>query len=102
MTSHERARRPSEPARGRPSLHVRAYFQHMPPYSGAAALRGASIMSALGGLLHGRSHQISVYTTTPDPDALPGLVVLPLPVAETENALYLILRVFGELRMGWV
>lgn len=84
-----------------PPVRVYAYFQHMPPYSGAAALRGASIMSAVAKLLEQRLHVVRVFTTTTNPDALDGVEVLSLNVPEVENALSLPARIWGELRLGW-
>lgn len=74
----------------------------MPPYSGAAALRGASIMVALAQRLEGRPHHIRVFTTIPKPDTLPSLEVRSIGTPEVENALGLPARIVGELRMGWV
>lgn len=74
----------------------------MPPYSGAAALRGASIMVALAQCLDGRPHHIDVFTTIPKSDTLPGLEVRSIGTPEVENALGLPARIVGELRMGWV
>jgi glycosyltransferase involved in cell wall biosynthesis len=76
----------------------------MPPYSGAASLRGRSIVEALGRAI-GRAaglKSVVVYTTTPEPSRLEGVDVVTLPVAEVENAENLFRRVVGELRMGWV
>ena len=83
-------------------VRVNAFFQHMPPYSGAAALRGASIMVALGQCLDDRPHDIRVFTTIPKPDALPGLTVRSIGTPEVENARGLAARIVGELRMGWL
>lgn len=74
----------------------------MPPYSGAAALRGASITVALAQCLKGRPHEIQVFTTIPKPDTLPGLTVRSIGTPEVENALGLPARIVGELRMGRV
>jgi glycosyltransferase involved in cell wall biosynthesis len=87
-----------------PPQRIGAFFQHMPPYSGAAALRGASVMQALARQL-ATTHpgvEVRVYTTTPSATPLPGLQVHTLPVAEVENALGLVARLKGELRMGLV
>jgi glycosyltransferase involved in cell wall biosynthesis len=73
----------------------------MPPYSGAAALRGASIMAAVARLLSDRPRNVLVFTTVPSPEALPGLTVETLGVPEVENALSLPARILGELRLGW-
>jgi glycosyltransferase involved in cell wall biosynthesis len=82
-------------------VRVHAYFQHMPPYSGAASLRGASIMTAVAALLADRPNCVHVYTTIPCPDALPGLTVESLDAPEVENKLSLVARIWGELRVGW-
>lgn len=84
-----------------PPVRVHAYFQHMPPYSGAAALRGASIMTAVAQLLGGKPHAVHVFTTIPDPAPLPGISVECIGVPEVENALGLSARILGELRVGW-
>lgn len=83
------------------AIRVHAFFQHMPPYSGAAALRGASIMVALARCLEGRPHEVQVFTTIPAPDTLPGITVRSIGTSEVENALSLAARIIGELRMGW-
>jgi glycosyltransferase involved in cell wall biosynthesis len=93
---------PDQPARfqaGR-GLRVCAFFQHMPPYSGAAALRGASIMTALAGRLQDGPGHVEVYSTIPAPAPLPGLTVRSIGVPEVENALSLPARIVGELRVG--
>ena len=83
-------------------LRIGAFFQHMPPYSGAAALRGASVMSGLVGLEQAKTLQVRVWTTTPSAIQLPGLRITSLPVPEVENAQGLLARALGEIRMGWV
>lgn len=75
------------------------FFQHMPPYSGAAALRGQSIVRALPALLP--NAEIVVYTSTPKPHAIEGVDVVPLKVAEVENSQGLKQRILGELRLGY-
>jgi glycosyltransferase involved in cell wall biosynthesis len=84
----------SEPQR------VRAFFQHMPPYSGAAALRGASILGALAKILDDREIVVEAFTTIPGSAPLPGVAVHSIGVPEVENASRLVLRIVGELRMG--
>jgi glycosyltransferase involved in cell wall biosynthesis len=79
-----------------------AFFQHMPPYSGAAALRGKSIMQELANLAEVRVAEISVYTSIPSPLPIAGVQVLPLGTPEVENSLSLKRRLLGELHMGWV
>ncbi|CAG0930626.1 hypothetical protein PLCT1_01431 [Planctomycetaceae bacterium] len=80
-------------------MRLVAFFQHMPPYSGAAALRGRSILRGLHEVAPGGP--LEVYTTTPNPDPLPGGTVTTLPGEEVENALSLLRRMLGELRVGW-
>jgi glycosyltransferase involved in cell wall biosynthesis len=80
---------------------INVFFQHMPPYSGAAALRGASVVAGLVALPRLRECVIHVYTTTPSATQLPGVTVMTLPAAEVENAQSLLSRALGELRMGW-
>ena len=82
------------------SLRVRAFFQHMPPYSGAAALRGASILGALPRVLADREAAVEAFTTTPNPALLAGVTVKSIGVPEVENARGLAFRIVGELRIG--
>src|SRR5688572_21494596 len=81
---------------------VVAFFQHMPPYSGAAALRGKSIMQGLAELPEISGATLVVYTSIPSPLAIEGVQVLSLDIGEVENSLPLRQRLLGELRMGWV
>ncbi len=81
-------------------LRVRAFFQHMPPYSGAAALRGASILGALAQVFDCERVIIEAFTTIPEPTPLTGVTVLPVGVPEVENVRGLMFRIVGELRMG--
>jgi glycosyltransferase involved in cell wall biosynthesis len=81
-------------------MRISAFFQHMPPYSGAAALRGHSIINGLVSLKRAGEGAISVYTTTPNPLPIPGALVQPLNVPEVENAEGLVSRIVGEIRMG--
>lgn len=75
-----------------------AFFQHMPPYSGAAALRGNSIMSSLPKLLP--ESRIITYCTTPNSHLIDGVDIVSLQVPEVENALNLFRRLLGEVRIG--
>ena len=75
-----------------------AFFQHMPPYSGAAALRGHSIMNSLPKLLP--ESKIVVYSTTQNSNLINGVNVVTLQVPEVENALGLTRRLIGEVRIG--
>lgn len=81
-------------------LRVRAFFQHMPPYSGAGSLRGASILCAMAQILEGEEVTIEAFTTTPCPTPLTGVTVCPIGVKEVENSHWLMFRVIGELRIG--
>lgn len=81
---------------------VVAFFQHMPPYSGAASLRGKSIMQGLARLPEVSGADIVVYTSIPSPLPIEGVRVLTLDIGEVENSLPLKRRLLGELRMGWV
>jgi len=85
---------------------IYAFFQHWPPYSGAAALRGRSILTGLHGLPglpaeHGKV-ALRVYTTTPNPTIFDGIEVAVIPVEELENSERIRKRIVGELRIGWV
>lgn len=81
---------------------VVAFFQHMPPYSGAAALRGKSIMQGLATLPEVRGAEITVHTSIPSPQPIDGVQVLTLGTPEVENSLPLKRRLLGELHMGWI
>jgi glycosyltransferase involved in cell wall biosynthesis len=76
-----------------------AFYQHMPPYSSAAALRGVSVAAGLVKVTQGCA--IRVCTTTPSPSPLTGAEVITVEAAEVENAAGLAARMLGELRMGW-
>jgi glycosyltransferase involved in cell wall biosynthesis len=74
----------------------------MPPYSSAAALRGASIASGLVQVMQQFPDcQVRVYTTTPLPLPLAGADVVAVDSVEVDNATRLAARLLGELRMGW-
>lgn len=75
----------------------------MPPYSGAAALRGRSFAEGLVNNDDFAQHyNLQFYTTTPSATIIPGVSIITLPVAETENVESLKWRVVGELKIGWV
>jgi glycosyltransferase involved in cell wall biosynthesis len=74
----------------------------MPPYSGAAALRGESIIGNLAQLVAGEKGVILVYTTTSSPKPIEGASVESLGVPEVENSLSLKRRLLGEVWMGYV
>lgn len=78
------------------------FYQHMPPYSSAAALRAVSVVSALAQLPESADFELRAYTTTPNPAAMKGVQIVPLRGVEVENAAGLAARMFGELRIGWV
>jgi glycosyltransferase involved in cell wall biosynthesis len=76
-----------------------AFFQHMPPYSGAAALRGKSIMESLA-ILQPELF-ISVFCSTPDTQPIEGVTIATLQVPQVENSLSLKRRLMGEIHMGF-
>lgn len=78
-----------------------AFFQHMPPYSGAAALRGHSIMQGLRLLPDLTGTHITVHTSIPAPAPMAGVEIVSLRTPEVENSLSLKRRLLGELQMGW-
>ena len=78
--------------------HIAAFFQHMPPYSGAAGLRGKSIFESLP--KHVPDSKITVYCSNPEADGISGVEVVPLSITEVENSLRLRLRLLGEALMG--
>lgn len=82
------------------AMRVRAFFQHMPAYSGAAALRGASVLGALADVLAGEGVAIEAFTSIPDPAPLDGVAVHSIGVPEVENSRGLLARIAGEIRMG--
>ncbi len=80
-----------------------AFFQHWPPYSGAAALRGRSILIGLRDLAAGHGQTaLRVFTTTPNPTEFDGIDVAVLPVEELENSERITKRIAGEIRIGWI
>ena len=79
-----------------------AFFQHWPPYSGAAALRGRSILLGLRDRDAAGETSLHVRTTTPDPVEFDRIEVETLPVGELENSEGIVKRVLGELRIGWI
>lgn len=83
------------------SMRVNTFFQHMPPYGGAGALRGHALAAGMASM---RSRDgwtsLRVFTTTPQPDPVPGAEVMALPVDEVESARSLPARIWGELRIG--
>ncbi len=80
-----------------------AFFQHWPPYSGAAALRGRSILVGLRKLdVESGRTALHVFTTTPSPTKLDGIEVSRLRVDELENSERITKRIVGELRIGWI
>lgn len=84
------------------TLRLTAFFQHMPPYSGAAALRGQSIIAGLSSLMQMENGQLAVYCTTPNSTPISGALIEKLDVPEVENSLGLKQRFLGEIRMGYV
>jgi len=84
------------------TLRLSVFFQHMPPYSGAAALRGQSIIASLSELMPAENAQLLVYCTTPDSTPIAGANIATLNVPEVENSLSLKRRLIGEVRMGYV
>lgn len=81
---------------------VVAFFQHMPPYSGAAAMRGRSVVGGLTALPRFQDADIRVFTTTPQASPMQGATIVTLSIPEVENSHSLAARMVGELRMGWV
>jgi glycosyltransferase involved in cell wall biosynthesis len=77
------------------------FYQHMPPYSSAAALRAVSVIAGLVGQRESAGFELRAYTTTPQPVAMEGVQVVTLGGVEVENAAGLAARMVGELRMGW-
>jgi glycosyltransferase involved in cell wall biosynthesis len=86
-----------------PVRQLAAFYQHMPPYSSAAALRGFSVACGLVQAMQQFADcRLRIYTTTPAPAPLMGAEILAIDAAEVENATGLAARMMGELRMGWV
>jgi glycosyltransferase involved in cell wall biosynthesis len=84
------------------TLRLLAFFQHMPPYASAAALRGQSIVGGLVTVLGSRPFALRVLTTTPQATPTHSVELTTLPGSEVESATSLVARSWGELRMGWV
>lgn len=84
------------------SKRIFAFFQHWPPYAGAAGLRGRSILTGLRDHPATYEKDLRVYTTTPGATAVKRVEVVVLPVAELENSEKILTRIFGEVRIGWV
>jgi glycosyltransferase involved in cell wall biosynthesis len=83
------------------TLRLLAFFQHMPPYPGAGALRGQAIASGLAAVQHSAGWAgVCVFTTTPQPDVVPGVQIVTLNAPEIESSRSLTARVVGELRIG--
>lgn len=75
-----------------------AFFQHLPPYSGAAALRGHSILKSLS--TQDTFAQITAYCSNSNPSKINGVDVHALGGVEAENSLGLHHRLWRELLMG--
>lgn len=82
-------------------ITVKTFFQHMPPYPGAASLRGHSIAVNLAKLMSLNGDSLIVYCSSSSPDSIQGASVLTLGVPEVENFLSLKKRLLGELLMGF-
>jgi glycosyltransferase involved in cell wall biosynthesis len=82
--------------------HVKFFFQHLPPYSGAGAPRGASIVS--GFVTYGRERGLqldyAVITTTPNAEPINGARIDCLSVGESENRMSLPVRFIREIAIG--
>lgn len=83
------------------SLLIKAFFQHMPPYTGGAALRGKSIISSLAELTREDQWHLIVYCTTADPFPIKDVSFVTLDTPEVENSMSLKRRLIGEIRMGY-
>ncbi|MGC6534381.1 MAG: glycosyltransferase family 4 protein [Parvibaculales bacterium] len=75
-----------------------AFFQHLPPYSGAAALRGHSILKSLS--TRETFAHITAYCSNSNPSQINGVDVHALGGIEVENSLPLRHRLWRELLMG--
>ena len=85
------------------SNHLVAFFQHMPPYSSAAAMRGVAFAKGLlNDEVFAQQYNLKLYTTTPSAIIIPGVSIITLPVAEIENTESLKRRILGELALGWI
>lgn len=83
-------------------LIIAAFFQHMPPFTGGAALRGQSIIASLAQLTSCKNGRPKVYCTTPNPSPILGATIETLDVPEVENTMSLKRRLVGEVQMGYV
>lgn len=78
------------------------FFQHMPPNTGGAALRGHSFISGLMQLIKVDQWHLYVYCTTTHPLPIKGISLDTLNIPEVENTMSLKRRLIGEVRMGYV
>lgn len=85
-----------------PLRHVKFFFQHLPPYAGAGAPRGASIVSGFVTHGHERGMQLdyTVITTTPNAESISGARIDCLAVGESENRMSLPVRFVREIAIG--
>lgn len=85
------------------SKNLVAFFQHMPPYPNAAALRGRSFAEGLvSHKTFTQQYNIQFYTTTASAFNIPDVSIITLKVAEIENVESLKRRILGELKIGWL
>ncbi len=89
----------SRPATNK-ELHIALYFQHMPPYAGAAALRGASIAVALARRASERNPRVCVFTSVPTPEKIDGIEIRTVRAREVENSASILKRIIGEIFLG--
>lgn len=83
------------------SFLIKAFFQHMPPYPGAAAIRGISIIESLAKLTIVEDGRIEVFCGTFNPTKIDRVSLVTLNVSEIENSQSLKKRLIGELWMGY-
>lgn len=84
------------------NIKISAFYQHMPPHTGGAALRGHSIATKLALLLESNEDCLQFYCTTPEPTAIKGATIETLDVHQVENTMNLKRRLLGELQLGYV
>lgn len=79
-----------------------AFFQHMPPFGGASALRGASVVRGILEVWSDPDLAVKVFTTTNNPANINGVVIATIQRSEVKNNQNIYKRVLGELYLGIV
>ena len=81
---------------------VFAFYQHMPPLSVAAAMRGGSVTAALANRAEREGVRLDVVAAAGKAQAKGNLSVEILEGADIDTVASLPRRLLGELRLGWL